>query len=229
MTDRAQWQEVADEMLVQLGDRRIELGRYYSYWFDNTPRRALYHLSYYKFAAKVIGRDRRVLDIGCSEGWGTWLLAKECGFARGVDLDPEAISTAEANWIEPSVEFACEDFLEHEQGAFGGIATFDVIEHILPENAASFLRRIADSLEHDGIAVIGTPSLEGQRYASEVSRRGHVNVYDGERLKHELSSHFHHVFMFGANDELVHTGFLPMAHYLIAVAVRPRRPTDSKT
>ena len=27
--------------------------------------------------------------------------------------------------------------------------------------------------------------------------------------------------MFAANDELVHTGFLPMAHYLLAVGCRP--------
>ncbi len=170
-------------MQEDLGDRRITLGRYYSYWFDRTPRRALYHLSYYKFASKMIGPGRRVLDIGCSEGIGTWLLAKECGFARGVDLDSEAIEIAKGNWNEPAIEFACEDFLLADQGNFDALTSFDVIEHILPDHADSFLARAAGCLNHDGIAVIGTPSLEGQRYASEVSRAGHVNVYDGERLR----------------------------------------------
>lgn len=223
MSDRAEWDEVARAMTEKLGDRRVTLGRYVSYWFDRTPRRALYHMSYYKFAAKLIG-DRSVLDIGCSEGLGTWLLAKECASARGVDLDAEAIAVAQANWVGDEIAFACEDFLAIDQGRFGAATSFDVIEHILSEHAGDFLRRMASSLEHDGIAVIGTPSLEGQRYASEVSKRGHVNVYDGERLEQELAEHFHHVFMFGANDEVVHTGFLPMAHYLIGVAVRPRRP-----
>ena len=37
-----------------------------------------------------------------------------------------------------------------------------------------------------------------------------------------MREHFDHVFMFGANDEVVHTGFLPMAHYLLAVGCKPR-------
>lgn len=223
MSDRAQWREVADEMTEQLGDRRITLGRYYSYWFDSTPRRALYHMSYYKFAAKVIGRDRRVMDVGCSEGLGTWLLAKECGFARGVDFDAEAIELADANWTDSSVEFVVADFIDEEQGTFDAVTSFDVIEHVDPGRAERFLAAVAASLEDDGIAVIGTPSKEGQAYASDVSKRGHVNVYDGDRLEAALGQHFHHVFLFGANDEVVHTGFRPMVQYLIAVAVRPRR------
>ena len=39
----------------------------------------------------------------------------------------------------------------------------------------------------------------------------------------EMKKYFHHVFLFGANDEVVHTGFLPMAHYLIAVGCRKRK------
>ena len=96
--ERAEWQRVADEMQDRLGDRRVELGRHVSYWFDNTPRRALYSLAYYKFAAKLIGSGKRVLDVGCGEGLGTWLLAVECGSARGVDIDEHAIAVAQANW-----------------------------------------------------------------------------------------------------------------------------------
>ena len=221
MSDHAQWDNVAREMRESLGDRRIALGRYYSYWFDRTPRRALYHLSYYKFAAKLIGSPRQVLDVGCSEGIGTWLLAKECGFARGIDLDAEAIEVAAANWTEDQVEFACEDFLAADVCRFDALTSFDVIEHVMPENADAFLARVAASLGEDGIAVIGTPSEEGQRYASEVSRKGHVNVYDGERLIDALGTHFRHAFLFGANDEVVHTGVPPMSHYLIGVGVRP--------
>ncbi|MFM8835604.1 MAG: methyltransferase type 12, partial [Actinomycetota bacterium] len=32
-----------------------------------------------------------------------------------------------------------------------------------------------------------------------------------------LKKYFHSVFMFSMNDEVVHTGFFPMSHYLIAV------------
>ncbi len=205
----------------------VALGRYVGYWFDRTPRRALYCTSYYKFAARLIGRGRRVLDVGCSEGLGTWLLARECGSARGIDPDKAAIAVARENWREPQVEFDCADFLTSPPDAYDAVVNFDVIEHILPEHADNFLARIADNLVEDGMAIVGTPSLTGQAYASEVSKAGHVNVYSGERLEDEMRRHFRHVFMFAANDEVVHTGFLPMAHYLIAVGCIKRTAKGS--
>jgi SAM-dependent methyltransferase len=195
----------------------VTLGRYVGYWFDRTPRRALYCASYYKFAARLIGRDCRVLDVGCSEGLGTWLLASECGSARGIDPDEAAVRVARENWRDPRIEFECGDFLDAPPGEYGAVVNFDVIEHIFPRHADDFLARIGDNLVDNGMAVVGTPSLEGQAYASEVSKAGHVNVYSGERLEAAMRRHFRHVFMFAANDEVVHTGFLPMAHYLIAV------------
>lgn len=197
--------------------RRVALGRYVGYWFDRTPRRALYCASYYKFAARLIGRGSRVLDVGCSEGLGTWLLANECGSARGIDPDEAAVAVARDNWRDPRIEFVCDDFLAAAPAEYDAVVNFDVIEHIFPEHAEDFLARIAANLVENGMAVVGTPSLQGQAYASDVSKAGHVNVYSGQRLEEAMRRHFRHVFMFAANDEVVHTGFLPMAHYLIAV------------
>jgi hypothetical protein len=75
---------------------------------------------------------------------------------------------------------------------------------------------------NDGIAVFGMPSLESQKFASKASREGHVNCQTGEQLRTTLGRHFARVFMFSMNDEVVHTGFFPMAHYLIGVCVSPK-------
>jgi len=45
----------------------------------------------------------------------------------------------------------------------------------------------------------------------------HVNVYKGEDFFAMLKQYFHHVFLFTQNDEIIHTGHLRMANYLIAV------------
>jgi hypothetical protein len=37
-----------------------------------------------------------------------------------------------------------------------------------------------------------------------------------------MERYFHAVFLFSMNDEVVHTGFAPMAHYLIAVCTGKR-------
>jgi hypothetical protein len=66
------------------------------------------------------------------------------------------------------------------------------------------------------------PSLESQIYASPNSKAGHVNCKTMPDFKSTLLTYFHNVFMFGMNDEMVHTGFHKMAHYLIALGVERR-------
>jgi hypothetical protein len=71
--------------------------------------------------------------------------------------------------------------------------------------------------------VIGSPSLQSQVYASEGSKAGHVNCKDGREFRKVMERYFENVFLFSMNDEVVHTGFAPMAHYLFALCVGPRR------
>src|SRR2546429_5011412 len=73
-----------------------------------------------------------------------------------------------------------------------------------------------------GVAMVGTPNQTADQYASENSRKGHVNLKDHKSLRALLERHFHRVFMFSMNDEVVHTGFYPMAHYLWAIGVGPK-------
>jgi len=70
---------------------------------------------------------------------------------------------------------------------------------------------------------VGMPSLESQAHASPQSKEGHVNCKTGKDLKRLMQDYFHNVFLFSMNDEVVHTGFYPMAHYLIAVCTTLRR------
>lgn len=217
--ERSRWEPVKDMM----GDHEVSLGKHLSYQFYNSPRRILHMMSYYKFASKLIGKNKSVLDVGCGEGIGTWLLASECGKAKGIDMDQEAVKTGKNNWKDRRISFSSADFLKLKQKTFDAVVTFDVVEHILPENTSRFFRKISGCLGHDGIAVIGTPNITSDQYASPITKTGHVNLYSGERLEEDMKKYFHHVFLFGANDEVVHTGFLPMAHYLIAVGCRKRK------
>jgi hypothetical protein len=72
-------------------------------------------------------------------------------------------------------------------------------------------------LKQKGIVIIGMPSLESQKHASILSKMGHVNCKTAVDLKKFLNKFFFHVSIFSMNDEVVHTGFYKMAHYLFAV------------
>jgi hypothetical protein len=98
-----------------------------------------------------------------------------------------------------------------------------VLEHIPKEKEHTYFSNIKDSLNEHGILVIGMPSLESQIYASEGSKIGHINCKSAPELKEMVMRYFHNVFLFSMNDEVVHTGYHKMAHYLFAVGVDIRR------
>jgi hypothetical protein len=61
------------------------------------------------------------------------------------------------------------------------------------------------------------PSLESQPYASRLSKEGHVNCKSQPALKETMQRHFHNVYMFCMNDEVLHIGYHKMANYILAL------------
>ncbi|HSX24412.1 MAG TPA: methyltransferase domain-containing protein [Candidatus Andersenbacteria bacterium] len=204
----------------QLGDESVTFGPYFAFQLRHTPRHVLYSLAYHKFAAKMIGEKKDILDIGCSEGLGTMLLAEFANYVLGVDIDEAAIESAKKNFAREHVEFQIIDLLKTNiNKTFDAAVSFDVIEHIYPEHAAAFIDAYANHLNPEGVAIIGTPNITSNQYANARTQSGHVNLYSAERLREEVGRRFKNVFMFSVNDEVIHTGFSPMAHYLIAMGV----------
>ena len=105
------------------------------------------------------------------------------------------------------------------EGNFDAAYSLDVVEHIPQADEHAFLKNIVDSLQDQGVLIIGCPSIQSQAYASEGSKIGHINCKDQKQLYELMSEYFHNVFSFSMNDEVVHTGFYPMAHYLFAIGV----------
>jgi 2-polyprenyl-3-methyl-5-hydroxy-6-metoxy-1,4-benzoquinol methylase len=107
-------------------------------------------------------------------------------------------------------------------GNFDAVYSLDVLEHIDPASERLFLKNAFGSLDVDGAAVVGLPSLESQPYASPQSKAGHVNCKSGPELKSLMEEYFHNVFLFSMNDEVVHTGFHKMANYVFAIGAGKR-------
>src|SRR5262249_6676637 len=108
-------------------------------------------------------------------------------------------------------------------GPYDGIYSLDVLEHLPEEWDDMVIGKLSAALTPDGACVIGMPSLESQVYASPQSKDGHINCKTAPDLKELMQRHFHSVFMFSMNDEVVHTGYHKMAHYIIALCAHKKR------
>jgi 2-polyprenyl-3-methyl-5-hydroxy-6-metoxy-1,4-benzoquinol methylase len=187
-------------------------------WRDD-PKRLLFVLSRYKFAAKMLRGRRKVLEVGCADAFGTRLVRQEVESVVAVDFDPVFIADAEsrANGHWP-VEYRVHDMLAGPvDGSFDGAFTLDVLEHIEARDEDRFIANIARSLTPHGVLIVGSPSIQSQAYASPQSKEGHVNCKDERGVRGLMERHFENVFVLSMNDEVVHTGFPAMAHYLVAL------------
>lgn len=192
-------------------------------WHED-PRRILFLMARYKFVGKLLAGKQRVLEVGCGDAFGTRLVLQDVGSICAVDFDPVFVADVNERMDDEKWKFDCRvhDFLEGPLPAtFDAAYSLDVIEHIRPDDERLFLENVTQSLGRDGVLVVGTPSLQSQAYASPASKEGHVNCKDHTTLRQLMSEYFRNVFLFSMNDEVVHTGFYPMAHYLFAVCVTP--------
>lgn len=218
LTEKTAW----DNTKELLGHYKVNFGSHWSFNFRNDPKRLGFVLSRYKFAAKMSCKNSRVLELGCSDGIGATILAEQAVSYTGVDLDEAAIRTAQENLKFEKFNLFHDDFMGKKYGEFDAIVSLDVIEHIHKEFEDLFFRTVMDNLSPDGIVVIGTPNITADPYASPPSKLGHVNLYSQARLVGEMKKYFHQVFPFGMNDEIAHTGFAGMSHYLACVGCHRR-------
>jgi 2-polyprenyl-3-methyl-5-hydroxy-6-metoxy-1,4-benzoquinol methylase len=192
-------------------------------WHDD-PRRIAFVLSRYKFVAKMLSGSARVLEVGCADAFGTRIVLQEVKSIVAIDFDPVFVEDV-VNRMEDSWRFDCRlhDMLAGPvAGGFDGAFCCDVLEHIERKDETRFIKNICDSLTAEGVLIVGTPSIESQAYASPPSKAGHVNCKTAVELKNLLKGFFANVFVFSMNDEVVHTGFYPMAQYLFAVCCTKR-------
>lgn len=183
------------------------------------PKTLLFSLARYKFVAKMLEGYDRVLEIGCADAFGTRLVQQTVGQVTAVDFDPlfvqDVLSRFDPKW--PMNCFVHDLVKAPVLEKFDAVYSLDVLEHIHPQDEHAFLENMIESLDSNGVAIIGMPSLESQQFASTQSKAGHVNCKTGSELKRVLQLYFHNVFLFSMSDEVVHTGFSPMAHYLMVL------------
>jgi SAM-dependent methyltransferase len=185
------------------------------------PKRLAFTLSRYKFVARVLHGCDSVLEVGCGDAWATGIVAQAVGLVVAVDFDKRFTDAAphrDRVIVRHHDIFAGPAYPpDRLPGYFDAAYALDVLEHIPPAVEGQFLGNICQSIGPRGTLVIGSPSQESQPHASALSRAGHVNCKTEDELRQTMRRFFENVFVFGMNDEVVHTGYGPMCHYRFAI------------
>jgi len=213
------------EMIEQQEARGLEsLGLMTSYAWNDDPKRLTFTLSRYKFVAKIMSGRRHVLEIGCADAFGTRIVRQEVPKITVTDFDAEFIDDVRKRMSNRwGFEAFVHDMLSGPPpGRYDGAFALDVLEHIQPAKEDAFLKNLVAALTPHAAVILGMPSLESQVYASPNSKAGHVNCKSMPDFKSIMEKYFYNVFMFGMNDEIVHTGYHKMAQYLLALGCDPK-------
>lgn len=191
------------------------LGAMHAAAWDRDPRRLTFTLARYKFVAKMLA-GQRVLEIGCGDMTASRIVAQTAEALLCTDrVDPGQRD------IYHGLSFQQHDIITGPiSGGFDSAFSLDVLEHINPWDEDRFMSNMAASIREHGTIIIGMPSLESQPYASDPSRAAHVNCKTEDGLRATMSRHCRSVFLFGMNDETLHTGFGPLCQYRLALGVR---------
>ena len=198
------------------------LGAMSSYTWNTDPKRLLFVLSRYKFAARMLEGSKNVIEIGCGDGFASRIVKQHVDKLTITDIDPAMIDHAKSlQSPDFPVKMYTHDFCNQKNTKitelYDGAYMLDVIEHIPKNKEHIFFTNLLQCLQPKSKVVVGLPSLESQPYASEGSKLGHINCKTKEGLYHDLIPFFSSVFCFSMNDEVVHTGFNRMSNYLFAV------------
>lgn len=185
--------------LTLTGERTLPGISHENYWF---MRHVFAYERCLDFAA-----GKRVIDIGCGEGYGPGMLRRRASCVLGVDIAPEVVEHARAAHGEPGLDFQVMDVgaLSCEDSSFDLAVSLQVVEHLADESG--YFAEIARVLAPGGVALLTTPNrLTISPGRDEPINPFHLREYTPAEFAAALEPHFGSVEISG----IFHAGWLAL-------------------
>ena len=218
------WQNYKDSTAGAFEHKEVPIGPWTSFNLMRDPKHNLFVLARYKFCAKMLEGKDFVVEVGCGDGFGIPIMAQAVKHLHCIDWDERNLEGCARRLQHlKNVSYQKVD-LNRETVSMKADALFsaDVIEHIEPENEDRFMKNLCALMKKESILITGTPNIHAHQYASKNSELLHINLKSPKTLKELTLRYFKYEFSFGMNDEVLHTGFGPMSHYIWSIGIEKR-------
>ena len=155
------------------------------------------HLHRYAYATQFV-RGKKVLDLACGEGYGSYLLARSAESVVGIDIDENAIKHARNKYIKQNLEFKIGSATEvpiASEHLFDVAVCFEALEHI--EDHLKLLSEVKRLLTPDGVFVVSTPNKTVYTDEPQFNNPFHVHELYFDELRELFETHFKKVKFLG--------------------------------
>jgi arylsulfatase len=172
-------------------------GERYVPWADD-PAMNYEHLHRYRFVKEFI-KGKKVLDLGCGEGYGSFMLSDYAYSVTGIDIADEAVRHASFKYQKENIKFiqgSMADVPIEGEGLFDVVVCFEALEHMTEQD--ELMREVKRLLKKDGILFVSTPNKhelhsENPGYQNEF----HVKELDLDEFKSLLTGNFKNISLYG--------------------------------
>jgi len=151
--------------------------------FTPECEREIWYEHYHRYAfAKRLVKNKKVLDIACGEGYGSYILSHYAQSVVAVDIDPLTIEHAKNKYEIKNLTFIEGSCLSIplEDASIDVVISFETLEHLAEQS--EMLKEFNRVLKTDGLLVISTP--EKKHYSDETGFDNEFHVK--ELYKHEF-------------------------------------------
>jgi ubiquinone/menaquinone biosynthesis C-methylase UbiE len=158
------------------------------------------HRRRYEFAARYV-EGKRVLDVGCGEGYGSAILAETAAHVTGIDVSEEAIAHAAAKYVLKNVEFVwmSAEKLSFPANGFDVAVCLELIEHT--RDGIAVMEEMRRVVRPEGTVILSTPN---KRVVSPGSRtplnKFHVREFTVRETKELCRRYFSEVEFFSQTN-----------------------------
>jgi 2-polyprenyl-3-methyl-5-hydroxy-6-metoxy-1,4-benzoquinol methylase len=134
------------------------------------------HIHRYAIACELV-QNKKVLDIACGEGYGSYLMANDAFSVTGIDINSIVIEKAREKYKRSNLQFlqGPADKIPVEDHVFDIVVSFETIEHL--ENHQLIFNEIKRVLKPEGVLIISTPN---KLFYSD--KNGYVNPFHKKEL-----------------------------------------------